>query len=440
MQVVSLCSTGFPTSAKLSDVTKKFDTFRAGIDLQSKSHQTHMNTAVSIGDETLNLSTSPITKLFPPRAKFIAHLEDGKTQSIVLDKALFHEGFVVGEPGSHVHLSVHPSGGVEGVIRRPDGTKYIMSALSRYTDSASSHMHRRATLAHHDTCVYDVESMTPEAMFGMNAEVNNIFQHSKCSGVIPPTTNATQDPARAAFEAARTQAHDEWSVKVAREERSRRDAPTHCADMADRKCSCDMALLGDYEYYLGPNTQEHVEYGMQHMVNVLVEANTIYKNTNFGGTIGLGFVVHSIHIYTSRGSDNPVPKASYGGGSEFLNAVTTGLNSEFAEVCSCMMFTHRDFEEGVLGMAWVSDSNGFGGICDPKYNVGFNTGVNFGQIVSPFVAALVFSHEVGHNCGASHDPEGTECAPGSSGGGTVFYILRRLLIVTICMRGPCDSL
>lgn len=61
----------------------------------------------------------------------------------------------------------------------------------------------------------------------------------------------------------------------------------------------------------------------------------------------------------------------------------------------------------------------FGGICDPVFNCGFNTGINFGQIVTPFVASLVFAHEVGHNWGSEHDP--TNCAPGDDGGGN--YIM-----------------
>lgn len=63
----------------------------------------------------------PNRRLFVPRVSFEAVDAGGLTESINLDRDLFHVGTVVGEPGSHVHLSVHPTGAVDGVVRRADG-------------------------------------------------------------------------------------------------------------------------------------------------------------------------------------------------------------------------------------------------------------------------------------------------------------------------------
>jgi hypothetical protein len=71
--------------------------------------------------------------------------------------------------------------------------------------------------------------------------------------------------------------------------------------------------------------------------------------------------------------------------------------------------------------ASTTQKRSYGGICDPTFNVGFNTGVNFGSIVTPFVASLVFAHEVGHNWGAEHDPLSAICSPGDDNGGN--YIM-----------------
>ena len=213
------------------------------------------------------------------------------------------------------------------------------------------------------------------------------------------------------------------SPQVARSRRSsdqRKDEPINCLESSsDRKCSCDVALVGDYEYYMGPNCDQDASFGIQTMVNLVVGANKIYRETNFDGMTGLGFVVQSAHIYSSTAAPgNPTPHESYASGATYLNAVTTGLENNFTEVCSSMVFTHRDFHEGILGMAWVASDQGFGGICDPKYNCGFNTGINYGIEITPFVQSLVFAHEIGHNCGGEHDPEGdSQCSPGDDAGG-----------------------
>ena len=45
------------------------------------------------------------------------------------------------------------------------------------------------------------------------------------------------------------------------------------------------------------NTRLRPRYGIQHMVNVLVEADAIYRTTEFNGMTGLGFVVNSAIVY-----------------------------------------------------------------------------------------------------------------------------------------------
>ena len=140
-----------------------------------------------------------------------------------------------------------------------------------------------------------------------------------------------------------------------------------CVQIGASRCSCDIALVGDYKYFTGPNCDQDANFGIQNMVNLVVGANKIYRETNFGGMTGLGFVVQSATIYSSQAAPgNPTPRTSYSSGSNYLTAVTAGLEANFTEVCSSMVFTHRDFHEGILGMAWVASSEGFGGICDPK--------------------------------------------------------------------------
>ncbi|XP_053783502.1 disintegrin and metalloproteinase domain-containing protein 10 isoform X3 [Desmodus rotundus] len=102
------------------------------------------------------------------------------------------------------------------------------------------------------------------------------------------------------------------------------------------------------------------------------------------------------------------------------------LNSEqnHDDYCLAYVFTDRDFDDGVLGLAWVGAPSGSsGGICEKSklYSDGkkksLNTGIitvqNYGSHVPPKVSHITFAHEVGHNFGSPHD-SGTECTPGES--------------------------
>jgi hypothetical protein len=58
------------------------------------------------------------------------------------------------------------------------------------------------------------------------------------------------------------------------------------------------------------------------MVNVLVEADAIYRESVFDGLTGLGFVVHSAVIYATTGGGNPTPASNYPDGSTIHSPTT----------------------------------------------------------------------------------------------------------------------
>ena len=83
------------------------------------------------------------------------------------------------------------------------------------------------------------------------------------------------------------------------------------------------------------------------------------------------------------------------------------------EYCMALLFTYRDFNHGVLGLAWVAtpDLDTPGGICtkkvivtDEEKTINFNTAIatfqNFGIRVPRKVSVITVTHEFGHSFGS----------------------------------------
>ena len=103
----------------------------------------------------------------------------------------------------------------------------------------------------------------------------------------------------------------------------------------------------------------------------------------------------------------------------------------YSEYCLAYTFAARDFADGTLGLAWVAKlTTSVGGVCERRQiikgtnkslNTGIVTVVNYQSRVPEIVSSLTFTHEVGHNFGAEHDPKDEFCSPGKQNGGN--YIM-----------------
>ena len=167
---------------------------------------------------------------------------------------------------------------------------------------------------------------------------------------------------------------------------------------------CKLFLRGDARFYEAVTTSVFTEeqrtiQAMAYLSNAVGAVNGIYESTIFYGNgpggDGIGFEIAGIDILTQ---DTGFFTDPFLGVQSFLGAHS---HETFDAYCASYRFTYRDFNGGVLGLAYVAQPGANGGICSRTLNTGVVTLINFGQRVPDLVVHLTFAHELGHNFGSS---------------------------------------
>ncbi|XP_053388042.1 disintegrin and metalloproteinase domain-containing protein 10-like [Mercenaria mercenaria] len=191
---------------------------------------------------------------------------------------------------------------------------------------------------------------------------------------------------------------------------------------------CELYMQADHKYFQKYGSD--VDTVIEKLTQYVHAVDEIYKETNFdgsGGADSIGFIIKKIKIW----DDPQVEGYRYDGNfavDYFLDLHSRGNYDSF---CLSYLFTYQDFSDGVLGLAWAGHPTSAGGICE-KYrtyqgegkslNTGIVTLLNYGSEVPSAVSHVTFAHEIGHNFGSEHDPEGNpDCTPGDTAGNYIMY-------------------
>ena len=285
------------------------------------------------------------------------------------------------------HVSGHVINGVfSGVIRTPEATYHV--------EKAKKFFHDRKDVTFH-SFIYredDVDFPQQPSACGINGTVWDHMKELQASAV-PINDRKTW----------KNRKHSGTVSNLFTKSRDKR------AFTATGGTFCHMRVAVDDEFFS--------DIGGSDTTDTFAEVTTtfnlvqdIYRMTDFDGDGQQDSITPSIEQFDilTRG----MPGYRFGAASisvnDFLDLWSQDDHTNF---CLALLFTNRDFADGVLGLAWVAQPPGGnrGGVCEGRVqlsigkrslNTAIVTYTNFGNRQPRAVSVVTIAHELGHNFGS----------------------------------------
>jgi disintegrin and metalloproteinase domain-containing protein 10 len=311
-------------------------------------------------------------------------------------KSLLYSGYDVDDPS--VRVTGHLAFGLfDGVIHTPEETYYIEPSF-RYTFNSSN------TKSH--TIIYRQSDI--------NTSVFNTPHTTTCGA----TTKDQQRKLLLLQQSLDTNAVEKSIPHIQKRQVSARNTSL---------VRCNLKVVADYKFVMalttGPSDNDRMTQAIGILRNIITTGSNIFAKTDFDGNgpaDNIHFVVLEFVINVTAPDSNSPFANDFIGVEAFLNAHSENNYNDF---CLSYLFTYRDFDGGVLGLAFVASTTGRGGLCDNfsggrTLNTGIVTMLNYNSRVPIAVTGLTFTHEAGHNFGSQHDPpNNAQCSPSDANGG-----------------------
>ncbi|XP_071138702.1 disintegrin and metalloproteinase domain-containing protein 10-like [Mytilus edulis] len=195
-----------------------------------------------------------------------------------------------------------------------------------------------------------------------------------------------------------------------------------------KKKICELYIQVDHTlFFRYKNVTDDV---IANINNHVMAVNSIFNAVHFDSNSSadsIGFSIKRIKIH----DDLTVAGYNYSGNHGVNSMLFLHSEENYDQFCLSYIFTHRDFDNGILDLAWTAEPGTSGGLCSRytlytdgrlSQNTGIMTDLNFGNDVTTAVSYVTFAHEIGHNFRSLHDESSNPtCAPGGCSGNYIMF-------------------
>ncbi|ESO85097.1 hypothetical protein LOTGIDRAFT_235956 [Lottia gigantea] len=319
------------------------------------------------------------------------------------DGSGIYKGYIANEDHSIVHGIINSQGHFDGKIWTPFDQFIIGPSLKYYENEQPFH-----------SIIYRLSDITFNQTNIDNKSIRDLLKFKARLNVQDMSVVSDNHNTR----------HINHNIQYFHQHTRRRRA------VLQPKTTCELYVKADnYFYNAHGNSPDLV---INEIVQFVQTINTIFSPIDFdrdGSNDNIKFTIKKIKLYTNASDPD---YARYVGNMDVVKFLESHSEENYDDYCLSYILTHRDFGEGVLGLAWTAsqDENQVGGVCE-KYKVvngksqSLNTGIvttlNYGQTVPSLVSHLTLAHEIGHNMGSDHDPDNVTCTPSGTGGNYIMY-------------------